>query len=276
MVALSEVESFQELPPVIDAYCSLGRWRQPVNAELYGHDASSLLDEMDHKSIGTAIVHHSISRLSHPIDGNEQTMRMIVGNPRLQPCWAILSKASREYHCYESYIDEAFSRGVRCFAVFPRFGGLPLGNDTSVREFVRAGTFAVLEERRLPAFIDFGVNPAGGIDETDWEALRFLLAAHPSLPVILCEYRLRGGSRLLPAVMDNHPNLLLETSGLWNYMALEQIAWQWGAERLVFGTRSPWRSVGLALGMITMACLDTKQRALILSGNIRRLMEAAR
>jgi predicted TIM-barrel fold metal-dependent hydrolase len=145
-----------------------------------------------------------------------------------------------------------------------------------VREFVRAETFRILEDRRLPIFIDFGANPAGGIDDTDWEALRFLLAAHPKLPVILCEFRMRGGSRLVPGVMDDHPNLHLETSGLWNYMSLEHIARNWGAERLIFGSRSPWHSVGLAIGMVTMANLPAAQRAMILGGNIRRLMEAAR
>jgi hypothetical protein len=34
--------------------------------------------------------------------------------------------------------------------------------------------------------------------------------------------------------------------------------------------------VGLAIGMVTMANLPAAQRAMILGGNIRRLMEAAR
>lgn len=269
-----DVDSFAALPDIVDAYCSLGRWKRPVAADFYGHDATSLIDEMDQKGIAEAIVHHSISRLSHPIDGNEQAMKGIEGEPRLHACWSILSKASREYPVFEEYIEDAFRRGVRCFAVFPRFGAYPSGHDTSVREFVRAGTFAGLEARRFPVFIDFGADPTGGTDDTDWEALRYLLEAHPDLPVILCEHRLRGGSRLLPGVMDDHPNLHIETSGLWNYMAPEQIAWQWGADRLIFGSRSPWRSVGLALGMVTMACLSPEERGLILAGNIRRLMEA--
>ena len=165
---------------------------------------------------------------------------------------------------------------MRCFAVFPRFVVSPAGLDTSVREHVRAGTFRLLEARRLPLFVDFGVNAAGGQDDTDWEALRFLLSAHPKRPVILSEFRLRGGSRLFPGVMDDHPNLRLETSGLWDYMSIEQVVEHWGAERLIFGTRSPWHSVGLALGMVTMSNVPAAQRAMILGGNIRRLMEAAR
>lgn len=274
MVRPMSAEPFREIPHIIDAFCCLGKWRRPVTSDFYGHDAASLLDEMDQKGIAEAIVHHSIARLSHPIDGNEQTMRMIAGQPRLHPCWVILSKASREYASFETYIDDAVSRGVRCFAVFPRFPICPAGLDTSVREFVRAGTFAILEERRLPVFIDFGADPCGGRDDTDWEALRFLLSAHPKLPVILSEFRLRGGSRLLPGVMDSHPNLYLETSGLWNYMSLEHVAKHWGAERLIFGSRSPWHSVGLALGMVTMSNLSASQRAMILGGNIRRLMDS--
>jgi hypothetical protein len=273
---MERADAFKERPRIIDAYCSVGKWRRPVNADLYGHDAASLLHEMDQKGIAEAVAHHSIARLSHPIDGNEQAMRMIEGQPRLHACWALLSKASREYDSFEKYIADAVQRGVRCFAVFPRFVVSPAGLDTSVREHVRAGTFRVLEERRLPLFVDFGVNAAGGQDDTDWEALRFLLSAQPELPVILSEFRLRGGSRLFPGVMDDHPNLRLETSGLWDYMSIEQVVEHWGAERLIFGTRSPWHSAGLALGMVTMSNVPAAQRAMILGGNIRRLMEAAR
>jgi len=268
-------DSFAELPAIFDAYCSIGKWKEPVNPDFYGHDVESLLEEMDHKAVTDALVHHSISRLSHPVDGNKQLARTIELQPRLHLCWALLSKASREYNDFEAYIDEAVRQGVRCFVVFPRWQANPFGHDTSLREFVRAGTFHLLEERRLPVFLDFATRPAGTQDDTDWEALRFLLERHPLLPVIVCECRLRGGSRLLPGVMDDHPNLHIETSGLWNYMALEQIAWEWGAERLIYGSRSPWRSVGLALGMVTMARLTSKQKACILGGNIKRLLEAA-
>lgn len=273
---MKTVEPFPKLPLIIDSFCSLGKWKRPVTSSLYGHDVQSLLDEMDHKGISKAIVHHSIARLSHPLDGNEHIMRLLGGHERLHACWAILSKASREYVSFEKYIEDAVQRGVRCFAAFPRFVVSPAGLDTSLPEFVRAGTFGILEDRRLPVFVDFGANPAGGQDDTNWESLRFLLSNHPRLAVVLSEYRLRGGSRLLPGVMDDHPNLHLETSGLWNYMAIEQVAHHWGAERLVFGTRSPWRSTGLAIGAITMADLPASQRALILSGNITRLMEAVR
>lgn len=273
---MEETDAFEGIPPIVDAFCCLGRFQRPITPDFTGHDAASLIEEMEHKGIAEAIVHHSIARLSHPIDGNEQVMRLIAGQPRLHACWALLSRASREYPSFEAYVEGAIRAGVRCFGVFPRLGAYPLGNDTSLREFVRAGTFGLLEDRRLPVFLDFGANPAGGTDDTDWEALRFLLAAHPKLPVILCEYRMRGGSRLLPGVMDDHPNLYLETSGLWNYMAVEQVARQWGAGRLVFGSRSPLRSVGLALGMVTMSALPASDRALVLAGNIRRLMEGAR
>ncbi|HHX38828.1 MAG TPA: amidohydrolase family protein [Armatimonadetes bacterium] len=261
---------------MIDALAFLGKGRRPATPELYGHDAETLLEEMDHKGVREAVVHHNLSWLSHPFDGNAETMRLIAGKPRLRPCWALLSKASREYGSYEAYIEEAVAQGVRAFSFFPRFGALPAAYDTSVREAVRAGTFAPLEERGLPLFIDFAGDPGAGVDCTDYEALRFLLGAHPRLPVILCEYRLRAGNRVFPGVMDDHPNLHLETSGLWNYRSLEFVAHHWGAERLIYGSRTPWRSTGLALGMVTMAALTARERALILAGNIRRLMEGAR
>lgn len=266
-------EAFTEIPEIIDALAFLGKGRRPATPDLYGHDAETLLEEMDQKGVSGAVVQHNLSWLSHPLDGNAEAMRLIEGQPRLRACWALLSRASREYGSFEAYIEEAVARGVRAFSVFPRFGAYPLGYDTSLREHVRAGTFAPLEERGLPLFIDFASDPGSGTDSTDYEALRFLLAAHPGLPVVLCEYRLRGGNRVFPGVMDDYPNLHLETSGMWNYLSLEFVARHWGAERLVYGSRTPWRSVGLALGMVTMAAFSARERALVLAGNIRRLME---
>ncbi len=270
-----QAEAFTALPEVVDALCYVGRGKHPVAPDFYGHDAETLLEEMAQKGIAEAVVHHLSLILSHPIDGNAATMRLLEGQPRLHACWALLSRASREYPLFEEYIETAVRQGVRCFSAFPRFGSLPAGYDTSLREMTRAGTFGPLAERRLPLFVDFGANPAAGVDDTDWEALRFLLAAHPSLPVILCEFRLRAGCRVFPGLMDDFPNLHLETSGMWNYRSLEFVAQHWGAERLIYGSRTPWRSVGLALGMVTMADLTTRERALVLAGNLRRLMEGA-
>ena len=48
---------------------------------------------------------------------------------------------------------------------------------------------------------------------------------------------------------------------------------QWlGAERVVFGTDTPIRSYGSSLGRVYEAKLAERQRALILSGNARRLL----
>ncbi|MCC6444091.1 MAG: amidohydrolase family protein [Armatimonadetes bacterium] len=270
-----QAEPFDSPPAIMDALCYLGKGKHPVNPDFYGHTAESLLEEMEHNGISEAVVCHNMVRQAHPVDGNAALMAAIAGRPRLRACWALFSRASREYEDFEGYIEEAFRQGVRCFAVFPRFGAYPPGLDLCLREYVQAGTFAPLESRGLPLFLDFGADPAGGADDTDWEALRYLLTAHPRLPVILCEYRLRGGNRIFPGVMDDCPNLHLETSGMWNWKSLEFVARHWGAGRLVYGSRTPWRSAGLALGMVTMADLPATDRAMILGGNLRRMMEEA-
>lgn len=264
------MEPFNDIPDVFDCFCMIGKGTCPVAEDLYGLTPETLLAEMDQKGVAEALVHHSLSRLVHPIDGNAQLLKALAGHPRLHPCFGLLSKGSREYEDSDGYVAEAVAQGVRCFAVFPRYGAYPLGYDLSLWEFVRSGTFEPLEARRLPLVVDF-VPPQFGTDCTDWEALRFLLRAHPDLPVILTEQRMRVGSRPLFSVMDDHPNLHVEVAGQWNYKAVELLAKEWGAERVLFGTRAPQLEVGMALGNVSIADLSAEARALILSGNIRRL-----
>jgi predicted TIM-barrel fold metal-dependent hydrolase len=69
------------------------------------------------------------------------------------------------------------------------------------------------------------------------------------------------------------PNVLVETSGFDSTAGfIEMAVRELGAQRVVFGTHSPGRSLGTELAKVLSADISDSDRALILSGNLRRVL----
>ena len=76
----------------------------------------------------------------------------------------------------------------------------------------------------------------------------------------------------LRAVRD-HSNIVVETSGFDATAGfLEMAVRELGADRVVFGSHLPSRSLGTELGKILFAGLSEEQKHLVLGGNFRRLL----
>lgn len=73
--------------------------------------------------------------------------------------------------------------------------------------------------------------------------------------------------------IQNSPNVLIETSGFDATAGfIEMGVRELGAERIVFGSHLPSRSLGTELGKITAAQITEEQKKLILGENYRRLL----
>ncbi len=73
-------------------------------------------------------------------------------------------------------------------------------------------------------------------------------------------------------VMQNHPNLVMETSGLFADELLERLPGELGPDRLVFGSHSPWLNIGLELKRIERAHLPEEAKRRILGDSARKLL----
>jgi uncharacterized protein len=71
-------------------------------------------------------------------------------------------------------------------------------------------------------------------------------------------------------------NVYLELCG--STVTADEIAWmvgEVGAERVIFGTDSPWIDPRFLLGKVAFADLDDKAARLVMGGNIIRLLDLA-
>jgi predicted TIM-barrel fold metal-dependent hydrolase len=71
------------------------------------------------------------------------------------------------------------------------------------------------------------------------------------------------------------PNVLADTSGVRRFDYLVQAARRAGPERLIFGSDGPWLHPALELAKIRLLRLPPDQEALVLGGNLRRILGAA-
>lgn len=115
-----------------------------------------------------------------------------------------------------------------------------------------------------------GGKPGPGISTPS--ELAELAARYPEQKFI-CAHAGGEWEQGLRAVRDS-PNILVETSGFDATAGfIEMAVRELGAERIVFGTHLPSRSLGTELGKVVGADVSEKEKALILGANYRKLLE---
>jgi len=249
-----------------DSNCYLGRFNhwggtQPTTAE-------SLLETLDHHGIHEALVVSSLARENHPLDGNEEVLKLTRGQPRLHPAWAALPPTSREMPSPCTLLDEMEERAVRALFVFPKQYGFSL-DDWCVDSLL-----GPLADRRVPLFIcpNGLLTEATPPDQVDWPNVVRICRAFPDLPVVVTECRTFLTLRLVYQALDACPNLRLDMSAYWVHGLLEFVVREWGAERLLFGSGLPTRNPSAALAQVAYADLPAAEVSVIAGGNLRRLL----
>ena len=248
-----------------DAHCYVGRYKIFRPGSFYRTE--DLLRRMEHFGISEALVTHAMSREHHPIDGNAAVMEETRSHPNLHPCWALLPPASKELPKPGELIPEMIARGVRVAKLFYGSYSFPIS------EWCIGELLAEMEAHRVPTFLDPNFEfDTWEMDKSDWDGVDALCRAHPGLPVILSEARFRSSNRLLYHLLERRPNLHIELSGYWAYHGIEFITREFGANRLIFGTRMPVRDPACAIGQMAYSDISDEDKKLIAGDNLRKLL----
>jgi predicted TIM-barrel fold metal-dependent hydrolase len=252
-----------------DSCVSLGRVvRDGVPASLT--TVEDVLAMMDRYAIAEALVHDYHARLIHPREhGNRRLLEAVRGHPRLHPCWVIGPPEKPGRDAARALVAEMLDAGVRA-ARLPMRALPPL-------PWAWEDLCSELEERRVPAFLDFGeVSTLGGISDSDVRGVWDICRAHPELPVILSG--VFGGLGVHPAVVPavrRLPNLHLDTAGILEFWWT--VAREVGPERVLFFTGAPFVDPGIYASNVQYARgLDGNAKRLVSGDNLRRLLEAVR
>jgi len=108
------------------------------------------------------------------------------------------------------------------------------------------------------------------------ELLELAATEYPSLTLVVPHLGSfaddwRAHQRLIDQ-MGRLPNVFADTSGVRRFDYLVQAVRRVGAHRLLFGSDGPWLHPALELAKIRLLGLPSDEEALILGGNLRRLL----
>ena len=76
--------------------------------------------------------------------------------------------------------------------------------------------------------------------------------------------------------LERHPNVFTDTAGVRRFDILEQAVRRAGARKILFGSDGPWLHPGVELAKVWALDVSASDRALILGGNLLRLIGRAR
>lgn len=247
-----------------DANCQIGRYNYRQEGAPFSVDES--LADMRDLGIGRRLVYHAVAKENNVAAGNELLQKAIAGVPQLVPCWGVSTWVGGELPEPDKLLADMRDRGVRAARFFRRYYHVPMS------EWSMGRLWSALEEARVPLFFDYGLRWCN-IEELDCDEIHGLCAAHPHLPVVLTQHRIRF-NRQVAALLDACPNFHLELSGWWHYRGVEDVVRRFGAQRLLFGTDWPYLDSSFAIAAVTYADISDAERAAVAGGNLTALMEA--
>ncbi|MBN2308301.1 MAG: amidohydrolase family protein [Candidatus Hydrogenedentes bacterium] len=252
---------------VLDAKCTVGRHLKLQAGA--GHTADDLVGEMDHFGVWEALALDSLSRENHPADGNERILEVTADRPRLHPAWAALPTGAQDEQPEPGrFLEQMRQNKAGALWLFPAQYRFCL-SDWCVDALLEP-----LAAARVPVFIDNTEIARQGVasDAIDWDAVVALCRRWPDLPVIVSEYRIRRGNRMIYRALEACENLHIELSGYWLYRGIEYITAHWGAHRLIFGSNWPHLGYGCTLATLTAAEIDDDAKRRIAGDTMRGLM----
>ncbi|MBV9304159.1 MAG: amidohydrolase family protein [Acidobacteriaceae bacterium] len=124
---------------------------------------------------------------------------------------------------------------------------------------------------RLPVLVDVGAKPH--IVEMFAPQYRDVNFIVPHLGSFIGDWK--AHQQVIDQIV-RHPNVYADTSSVRHYDYIVQAIKRAGAQKLLFGSDGPWLHPGVELHKIRLLGLRPRDEALVLGGNIRRLIRRAR
>ena len=243
-----------------DCNVILGKLKTPMPGGVL--DAERLLSEMDRYGIRESLFYHVIAKRNAPARGNALATEAAALSERLHACWFLLPTHCGELPPLDVLEQEMRRAGVHAVRIAPEAGC----HAFSLAEVVCGDLFAWLERTRMPLLAELG--------PVSWEGVDRVIEAHPSLRLVLMDITYRANRDLYPR-LKAYEHLYVETSGLEQHCGIQDVCEQFGAGRLLFGSRVPLMCPGAARHAVECAGISEADKAAIAGGNLRRLFSEA-
>ena len=238
--------------------CNTMVGRVPAPPPGFFHEPAQLLTEMDRAGIDEALTFHAYGQHYLPEDGNRLAVKAAAHSNRLRPCWVGQPHHTGEMRPPEDLVQKMRDAGVGAVRLFPT------EHQFRLSEWTCGELLDALAESGCPVLLS--------INHSNWDEIASVLAAHPTLNLIVLDVYYRVDRYAYP-LMEKFPGLRIETATYCGHREVEKVCERFGADRLIFGTGLPFRDPGAAISRITYAEISDDEKATIAGGTLRRLLK---
>ena len=215
-----------------------------------------MLSKFDRYGIDFALMRYEYANSGNARLGNLELCEVIKGDSRLFPVWYVIPHHTGEFPPPAQLVDLMRKNDVRMVS-------MPAGN-WMLTEWSCGELLSALEKHKIPLLLP--LSRAG-----DFNAVHNILRAHKELRVILTGVSYTTMRDVYP-LLSIFPNLYISTSLYRGFEGIEDTVERFGAGRLVFGSGMPNVSGASSVALLTYARISDEDKALIGSGNIKRLL----
>ncbi len=164
---------------------------------------------------------------------------------------------------FAAELDELLAKKTVITRMFPK------AHKFQLRKWLVGDVLAELERRRVPLMVWHM--------QIEWDELAEIAEAYPNLPIIIegSDQKTVYYAQSVMGLCEKYHNVHLEMHNFTHYDFFHYALKYIGADRLIFGSRSPFNDMNVPLYQILMNA-NEEERKLILSGNIKRLISEIR
>lgn len=235
------------------------------------NNAQELLSKMDYYGIEKALVSYCLASAQSAELGNQMMVDEIRGQERLFGVWSVLSPKRGVKEITKKNLEKNNIRAVRISRV------------TTLSDWIYGDLFKTLNRLRLPIIMHLVYKAVEGLtgyldrfyeylSPGYWDRVCEISRKYPDMPIILS--RMRDSYRnMIHEVLGQKLNIFFELSNYHTLHAIEGIVSNYGSEKLLFGTWMPFQDPGQTIALITYADVSLKDKEMIASKNLEKLME---
>jgi predicted TIM-barrel fold metal-dependent hydrolase len=245
---------------IVDAHGHSGPYR---NFYIPDPGADGIVSVMDRCGIEVACLSSNLAIGPDWITGNRMTAEAVAAHPDRLIGYAVANP--QEPRLIRDELTRNFDeRGMRAVKLHPDLHAHPIDG----LGYEPVWEFAA--ERGCPVLS----HTFHGSRYNDPVAFGPLAERYPDVPIIL----LHSGSRTEAfegaiRLVNQHPNLYLDLSGSFSTgFWIERMVREAGADRVIWSSDIPFIDLRYSLGRVVFARLTREEQALVLGGNIRRLL----